>query len=108
MNEIDFRNLSGLTITDIKLKFNSRNVDTGPVKAFVTIVLNNALTIKGLKIVEGKFGYYVSWPSIYNERERKGDNVAFPVNKNFGDYVSDTVLKEFKNPSFHNVFNKDK
>ena len=58
-----------LTI-DIKIIKIHRLPEDSRVKAFVDLGINDALLIKGLRIVEGKKGLFVSMPTEQGKNER--------------------------------------
>ena len=63
-------------------------------KAFASIILNNAFIIKDLKIIEGNNGRFVAMPS---RRGKDGvfRDVAHPLNQETRDYVEKTVLAAY-------------
>ena len=64
-------------------------------KAFVNITIDDELVIKGLKVVEGKRGLFVSMPCTKGDDGQYYDDV-FPITKECREYVSDTVLFEYE------------
>lgn len=67
----------------------------GPVKAFVTIVIDDALAIHGIRIKEKKDedGYYVQFPSHKFKEEWK--DVVHPINQEVREMITDLILKAF-------------
>ncbi len=67
----------------------------GNIKAFVDLSINEDLLIKGLRIIEGKNGLFVSMP-----REQGKDNIWYdtirPLNKEIKEEISATVLSAYK------------
>lgn len=63
-------------------------------KAFASIILNNAFIIKDLKIIEGNSGRFVAMPS---RRGKDGvfRDVAHPLNQETRDYVEEAVLAAY-------------
>jgi len=64
-------------------------------RAFASIILNNAFIIKDLKIIEGNNGRFVAMPS---RRGKDGifRDVAHPLNQDTRDYVERTVLAAYE------------
>jgi stage V sporulation protein G len=64
-------------------------------KAFASIILNNAFIIKDLKIIEGNNGRFVAMPS---RRGKDGvfRDVAHPLNQDTRDYVEKTILAAYE------------
>jgi len=55
---------------DIKVVKIHRLMEEGRVKAFVDLGINDALLIKGIRIVQGKKGLFVSMPIEQGRNER--------------------------------------
>ncbi len=53
------------------------------------------LSIRGLRIVSGKFGLFVTWPSDYSEKHKKNFPIAFPITKALQQYAQRTILEKF-------------
>jgi stage V sporulation protein G len=64
-------------------------------KAFASIILNNAFIIKDLKIIEGNNGRFVAMPS---RRGKDGvfRDVAHPLNQETRDYVEKSILAAYE------------
>ena len=63
-----------------------------PLQAFVKIVLNNAIVINGLRVINGKFGQFVAYP-----REKGKDlTICFPIRKDLHEVLSRTILNEYR------------
>jgi stage V sporulation protein G len=76
--------------------------DEERLKAFASITLDNAFVIRGLKVISGNNGYFVSMPS----RKRKDgtyQDIAHPINNETRKQIEDAVLdayeKEQANPT---------
>jgi len=64
-----------MTITDVKVTLRSGD----SLKAFASIIIDNAFVIKNIKIIEGKNGLFVSMPSLKNKTGEFRD-IAHPIN----------------------------
>lgn len=71
-------------------------------KAFASITFDDSFVVRGLKVINGSQGYFVSMPS----RKRKDgsyQDIAHPINnemrKEIEDKVLDTFEKELNSPS---------
>ena len=64
----------GFSAVDIKVKrvfrLNEGNADK-PLKAFVSIVFNDALLVTGFKVFDGKKGLWVSMPKEQSPKDKK-------------------------------------
>ena len=65
-------------------------------KAFADIVINDSLLIKGLRIIEGKNGLFVSMPKDQGKDKRWYDLMR-PLNKETKAEISSVVLTAYKN-----------
>jgi stage V sporulation protein G len=78
-------------ITEIRVTL--RNEEK--LKAFVNVTFNNAFVIRGLKVINGKSGYFVSMPS---RRRPDGthQDIAHPVNNEARRRIEEKVLAAYQ------------
>lgn len=69
--------------------------DGGNLKAFVDLVVNESLLLKGIRVVEGKSGPFVSMPKEKGKDSRWYETVH-PVTKGVKDQISSVVLSAYK------------
>ena len=64
-------------------------------KAFASITFDDCFVIRGLKIISGAEGYFVSMPS---RRRRNGtfQDLAHPINNDMRKKIEDSVLDAFE------------
>jgi len=67
----------------------------GGLKAFVDIKINDALIVKGLKVLDGRTGLFVGMPSEKGKDDKYYDNVI-PLSKELREMISKEVLNAFK------------
>lgn len=79
--------------TYIAVKINSLRPE-GPVLAYASATLNGCFAIRGIKIVNGEKGAFVSMPS-YKTQGRFQD-VCFPITKEFREQLHATVLEAYQ------------
>jgi stage V sporulation protein G len=80
-----------MEITEVKLTL--RNEEK--LKAFVSVTFDNAFVVRGLKVISGKEGYFVSMPS----RKRKDgsyQDIAHPINNDMRKKLEDAILDEYE------------
>jgi stage V sporulation protein G len=79
---------SNVKITCIPYNGNSRT------KAFVDLTLDNTLVIKGLTLVEGENGIFLSFPS---KKGSDGDyhNVIYTLDKKWTKQLQDACIKKY-------------
>lgn len=85
--------MSTLEITGITIRPYTAGDDK--LKAFASIILNNAFIIKDLKIIEGNNGRFVAMPS---RRGKDGifRDVAHPLNQETREVVERAVLSAYE------------
>ena len=68
--------------------------DSGRLKAYATMVFDDAFIIRDLKIIEGDSGLFVSMPS----RRRKDGfrDIVHPLNSETRKEVEDAIVEEYK------------
>jgi len=72
--------------------------DAGSLKAFADISVNDALVIKGLRVVEGKKGLFVTMPREQGKDSKWYDQVSCTSTDIFDDIAS-KVLMEYQTAS---------
>jgi len=66
-------------------------------KAYVDICIDEAIIIKGLRVMDGKNGLFVSLPSVKNKKDDKYYETVTCTNTEVKDDLSNTVLVAYKN-----------
>ena len=80
---------------DIKVIKIHRLSNEGHLKAFVDIAINDALLIKGIRVVQGKKGLFVSMPVEQGKNERWYERVRC-LNQDIRTLISQKVLEAFE------------
>jgi stage V sporulation protein G len=79
-----------IEITEVRVSL--RNDDK--LKAFVSITLNNAFVIRGLKVIKGNSGLFVAMPSR-KRPDGQHQDLAHPINDTTRKYLTQIVLDEY-------------
>jgi len=66
----------------------------GAMKAFVDIVINEALLVRGLRVIEGKNGLFVSMPKEQGKDKRWYDIIR-PISKETKEEISNVILSAY-------------
>lgn len=66
-----------------------------PLKAFADIVVNNALLIKGIMVMDGKNGLFVSMPKE-QAKDKKWYEKVKCLSRNVQEQISEVVLLAYK------------
>lgn len=64
-------------------------------KAFIDLELDDTLVIKGLTLVEGEDGLFLSFPSKKG-KDGKYYNSVYSLDKEWGDLLQDACIKKYK------------
>ncbi len=79
---------------DIKVLKIHRLTQDSRVKAFVDLGINDALMIKGIRIVQGKKGLFVSMPTEQGKNERWYERVRC-LNKDIRSLITQKVFEAY-------------
>ena len=82
-------------VLDVKVMHIHRLADGGRVKAFVDLGVNDAILIKGVRVVDGKNGLFISMPSELGKDEKWYERVRC-LNKEVKGFIADKVLEAYK------------
>ena len=82
---------------DIKLDVRVYPLDEpqGNTKAFASVSLDDAVAIRGVRVVDGKKGLFVTMPQ---SKDKEGDyhDIAFPLNGDLRKEITKTVLDKYE------------
>jgi stage V sporulation protein G len=67
----------------------------GPTKAFCDLLILDTFLVKGLRVVEGKSGLFLSMPREQG-REGKWYDTFFPISKEMRKGLQELVLEEYE------------
>ena len=67
----------------------------GALKAFCDVAVDRRLLIKGIRVVEGRHGHFVSMPRVQNKDERWRE-VIVPLTRETKTELSRIILEEFQ------------
>ena len=81
---------------DIKVLKIHRLAKDSRIKAFADIGINDALLIKGIRVVEGKKGLFVSMPVEQGKNERWYERVRC-LNQDIRQLIADKILAAYQN-----------
>ena len=82
------------TVLEMKV-INIHRLPEGRVKAFVDLVVNDAILIKGVRIIEGKKGMFVSMPSEQGKDEKWYERVRC-LNDDVKGLVTEKALEAYR------------
>lgn len=80
-----------MNVKIIVRKYESANSNT---KAFVELKLDDMLIVKGLSLVEGKKGLFLSYPASKG-KDGKYYNSVYSLDKNWGKQLEKACIKKY-------------
>ena len=69
--------------------------DEEKLKAFASITFDNSFVVRGLKVISGTQGYFVSMPSR-KRRDGTYQDIAHPINNDMRKEIEEKVLDAFE------------
>lgn len=84
-----------LAVTDVKVYVFNESSNMDQVKGLATIVLNDQLQIRGLRVMEGINGMYLAYP---NDPFYKGEELragVFPMTRQLREHIENCVLEKY-------------
>ena len=85
-----------LAVTDVKVYVFNESANMDQVKGLATIVLNDQLQIRGLRVMEGMNGMYVAYP---NDPFYKGEELragVFPMTRQLREHIENCILEKYR------------
>lgn len=84
----------GINITDIKI-FPFKDTGIGHIRALVNIILNDAIMIRGLRIMDGNNSLYLSYPVDPFFTGTDFRSIIVPVTREVREYIENEVIKQY-------------
>jgi stage V sporulation protein G len=98
MNKKKINAFDCICVTDVRISPIKQIEGLTHTKAVAEIVFNDQLLIRGIRVVEGENGLYISYPVPFNPT--MGDDgfksSVFPITNALRDHVEAVVLEKFK------------
>jgi stage V sporulation protein G len=84
-------------MSDIQLKVDRihKLSDNGPMRAFVDLSINDVLVIKGLRVIQGQKGLFVSMPQEQGKDKRWYDSIRC-LSTEIRDRINEKVLTAYR------------
>jgi stage V sporulation protein G len=90
--------LNGINASDIKLDIRVYPIAEaqGNTKAFASITVDDLIAIRGVRVVEGEKGLFVTMPQS-QDKEKNYHDIAFPLNGDLRKEITKSVLDKYEN-----------
>lgn len=85
-----------LAVTQVQVFPFTADVKLGPVKALAQVVLNDQLVIRGLRVMDGANGLFVSYPI---DPFFKGDDfrsIVNPITRQLREHIENCILEKYQ------------
>ena len=82
-----------MEITEIRIR--KHRSEDGKLRAFASVVFDNAFVVHDLKIVEGSRGLFVAMPSR-KRADGTHEDIAHPLNKEFREMIQTALLSRYQ------------
>lgn len=68
---------------------------SGKLKAFARVCLNDALQLTSLRVYEGSNGLFIAYPNDPNYKGQDYKQILYPVSKGVRDMIETTIIEEY-------------
>lgn len=85
-----------MVVTAVQVFPFSEGATLGHMKGLAQVVLNDALTIRGLRIMEGDNGLFVGYPLDPFYKGEEFRNIVFPITKELREHIENCVLEKYQ------------
>ena len=85
-----------LAVTNVQVYPFRDGAICGKILALATVVLNDQLTIRGLRVMDGEYGMFVGYP---NDPFYKGEDlrsIVFPITRALREHIENCVLEKYQ------------
>ena len=85
-----------LAVTNVQVYPFRDGAICGNILALATVVLNDQLTIRGLRVMDGEYGMFVGYP---NDPFYKGEDLrstVFPITRALREHIENCVLEKYQ------------
>ena len=94
-NEIPFT-FDCLAVTNVQVYPFREGPNMGHIKALASIVINDQLVIRGLRIMDGENGLFVGYPVDTFYRGEDFRSMVVPLNRQLREHIENAVLEKYQ------------
>ena len=85
-----------LAVTQVKVFPLPDYERNGPLKAIAQVVLNDQLILRGLRVMDGAFGLFVSYPADPFSNNDDFRTVYNPITRQLREHIENCVLEKYQ------------
>ncbi|MBQ2561257.1 MAG: SpoVG family protein [Fibrobacter sp.] len=85
-----------LAVTNVQVFPFREGANLGHMKGYASIVLNDQIQIRGLRVMDGEFGLFVGYP---NDPFYKGEDfrtICMPITRQLREHIENCVLEKYQ------------
>lgn len=85
-----------LAVTNVQIFHFKEGMSLGSIKAEASVVLNDQLQIRGLRVVNGSNGLFVSYPCDPFFKGEETRYVCTPITRQLREHIENCVLEKYQ------------
>ena len=85
-----------LAVTNVQVFPFKEGANLGHMKGLATIVLNDQIQIRGLRVMDGENGMFVGYPVDPFFKGEEYRNVCVPMARNLREHIENCVLEKYQ------------
>ena len=85
-----------LAVTNVQVFTFKEGVTLGSMKALATIVLNDQIQIRGLRVVDGQNGLFVGFPCDPFYKGEDFRSLILPITRQLREHIENCVLEKYQ------------
>lgn len=85
-----------LAVTEVNVFPFKTNVNLGNVKAIAEIVLNDQMILRGLRVIDGPNGLYVSYPVDPFFKGEGIHSIVSPITRLLREHIENSILEKYQ------------
>jgi len=89
-------NYDVLAVTKVEVYPFKEGATMGHLKALANVVLNDQLLIRGLRVMEGEYGLFVSYPNDPFYRGDEFRSLLAPMTRKLREHIENCVLEKYQ------------
>ena len=84
-----------LAVTNVQVYPFRDGAICGKILALATVVLNDQLTIRGLRVMDGEYGMFVGYPNDPFYKAEDLRSIVFPITRALREHIENCVLEKY-------------
>lgn len=85
-----------LAVTNVQVYPFKEGANLGKMKALASVVLNDQMQVRGLRVVDGVNGLFVGYPSDPFYKGEDFRSICFPITRQLREHIENCVLERYQ------------